>query len=156
MFGSEPASLESGLLDNKDDYSLNCLTSKNLKYSASHKHVDSHIPPLEEDLASLSMASLFDSTFDSKRSDLASPSPKVGGPSQPVRIGRTVEDKQFENEELLGIFKAKMEAGLMKINEKFREDPKRTDKHRTMLLRTIKRVLSEVVGGIGINSYARS
>lgn len=44
----------------------------------------------------------------------------------------------------------------MKIDQKFGKETSRTDKYRTMLVRMIKRVLGEVMGLIGIDSYAKS
>ena len=44
----------------------------------------------------------------------------------------------------------------MKIDQKFGKETSRTDKYRTMLVRMIKRVLGEVMGLIGIDSYTKS
>lgn len=47
-------------------------------------------------------------------------------------------------------------SNLRKMNEKFEKEPSRTDKYRTMLVRLCKRVLSEAMGTLGVDSYSKS
>lgn len=70
--------------------------------------------------------------------------------------GRPVSDRVLSDEKLVEIFREKLRLGFHKIEERFRSDKSRTDKYRTMLVRLCKRVLGEVMGLIGIDSYAKS
>ena len=74
----------------------------------------------------------------------------------PVKTGRPVVDRVMSHDELLKEFRTRLMTNFSKINEKFARETARTDKYRTMLVRMIKRVLSEVVSLIGIASYAKS
>ena len=73
-----------------------------------------------------------------------------------MKQGRPVADRSLSNLEIETAFREKLRAQFYKINEKFRAEPSRTDKFRTMLVRQCRRALGEVVSLIGIDSYAKS
>lgn len=50
----------------------------------------------------------------------------------------------------------KLLTGIQQMNEKMKLEPTRTDKYRTMLVRLCKRILSEAMGMLGIDSYSKS
>lgn len=73
-----------------------------------------------------------------------------------LKSGRPVADRSLSDEELLKVFQNKLRTAFTKIEAKFAKDASRTDKYRTMLVRACRRVLSEAMTMIGVDSYSKS
>ena len=73
-----------------------------------------------------------------------------------VKQGRPVADRSMGDEDLLKVFRSKLKTTFGRIENKFVEDSSRTDKYRTMFVRQCRRVLAEVMGMIGVDSYSKS
>ena len=73
-----------------------------------------------------------------------------------LKQGRPVADRSLSDEELLKVFQNKLRTAFTKIETKFAKDSSRTDKYRTMLVRACRRVLSEAMTMIGVDSYSKS
>ena len=106
----------------------------------SSTHSSGQVKNLSEDAELKSI----DDTFESSKKD------------KNIKTGRPVEDRKVTDEELVQIFRSKLLSALQQMNEKLILEPTWTDKYRTMLVRLCKRILSEAMGTLGIDSYSKS